>query len=138
MHRSRLCYITIDCGDLEQAIAFWSAALGAEHEPFDDMEQQIYRRLRLPGENVRVLLQAVPESKSSKTRVHVDIETDDVDAEVKRLKALGASEIRRVDELGFQFCVMLDPFDNEFCVIQPEFPALLSRFGTAHTDGEAS
>jgi predicted enzyme related to lactoylglutathione lyase len=117
---------------------FWSGALGAEREPFDDMEQQIYRRLRLPGENIRVLLQAVPESKSSKTRVHVDIETDDVDAEVRRLKLLGASETRRVDELGFQFCVMVDPFDNEFCVIQPEFPELLAKLGETHLDGEAS
>lgn len=132
MHKSRLCYITIDCNDLEQAITFWSAALHAEHEPFEDMSQRIYRRLRLPGEQVRILLQMVPEAKASKTRVHVDIETDDVDAEVQRLKALGAFEIRRVDELGFQFCVMADPFENEFCVIQPEYPDLLAELGTTH------
>jgi predicted enzyme related to lactoylglutathione lyase len=129
MHKSRLCYITIDINDFDRAVDFWSQALGAELEPFATTGNSdiVYRRLRLPDSDIRILLQLVSEKKTAKTRVHVDIETDDVEAEADRLEKLGAKRHQLMDERGFRFWVMLDPFGNEFCVLQPEYPDLLAK-----------
>jgi Glyoxalase-like domain len=59
--------------------------------------------------------------------MHLDLETDDVEAEVKRLEAPGATRWDHQQERGFDFRVMRDPRDNEFCVLQTEFPELLAR-----------
>jgi hypothetical protein len=53
--------------------------------------------------------------------------SDDVDAEVQRLEALGATRYDHQQERGFDFWVMRDPWGNEFCVLQPNFPELLAR-----------
>jgi predicted enzyme related to lactoylglutathione lyase len=127
MHRSRLCQIVIDVSDLDAGVAFWTAALGASEERISDRSMPIYRRLRLPDSELRVLLQRTADAKAGKERVHLDIETDDLDAEVRRLEALGASRWNLQQERGFTFWVLRDPWQNEFCVLQPEFPALLAR-----------
>lgn len=129
MHKSRLCYITIDINDFDRGVAFWSQALGAEPESFSNTgnSDQVYRRLKLPDSDIRILLQLVPEAKTAKTRIHLDIETDDTDAEADRLEKLGATKHRLEDERGFRFWVMLDPFGNEFCVLQAEYPELLAK-----------
>ena len=59
--------------------------------------------------------------------MHLDLETDDVEAEVKRLEALGATRWDHQQERGFDFWVLRDPWNNEFCVLQPTFPELLAR-----------
>jgi predicted enzyme related to lactoylglutathione lyase len=87
-HRSRLCHFVVDVDDLDEGLAFWSAALGAEEEPVSEGSGHIYRRLRLPESEVRLLLQKTDDPKVSKERMHLDIESDDVEAEVKRLEAL--------------------------------------------------
>jgi GNAT superfamily N-acetyltransferase len=108
MHRSRIGSIGIDCADLEAGVAFWSQALGMEPE----VEDEMYVNLKgEPGE-VRVFLQKVLEPKTAKTRVHIDIETDDVPAEKARLMALGARQR--------EGCVLEDPCGNEFCVVPIE------------------
>lgn len=127
MHRSRLCHFVIDVSDLDQGVSFWSAALGATEEPLTETSRQVYRRLRLPDSQIRVLLQKTSDVKTSKERMHLDLETDDVDAEVKRLEALGASRWDHQQDRGFDFWVMRDPWSNEFCVLQTEFPELLTR-----------
>jgi hypothetical protein len=53
--------------------------------------RQVYRKLRLPDSAIRILLQKTGDVKFSKERMHLDLETDDVEAEVKRLEALGAT-----------------------------------------------
>jgi hypothetical protein len=58
--------------------------------------------------------------------MHLDLETDDVEAEVRRLEALGATHYDHQQERGFDFWVMRDPWGNEFCVLQPNFPELLA------------
>ena len=68
-----------------------------------------------------------PDKKYGKERVHFDIETDDVEAEVQRLEALGATRWDHQQERGYDFWVLRDPWGNEFCVLQPEFPHLLDR-----------
>jgi predicted enzyme related to lactoylglutathione lyase len=127
MHRSRLCHFVIDVPDLDQGVAFWSAALNATEEPVPEQSRRIYRRLRLPDSEIRILLQKTSDEKTSKERMHLDLEADDIEAEVSRLETLGATRLDRQAERGFEFWVLRDPWGNEFCVLQPEFPELLAR-----------
>jgi len=92
-----------------------------------DISRAIYRKLRIPGCAVRLLLQRTSDEKLSKERMHLDLEADDVEAEVRRLETLGATRWDHQQERGFDFWVMRDPWGNEFCVLQPEFPDLLSQ-----------
>jgi len=126
-HRSRLCQFVIDVSDLDQGVSFWSAALDAAEESLPDISSPIYRQLRLPDSDVRILLQKTNDKKTSKERMHLDLETDDVEAEVKRLEALGATRWDHQQERGFDFWVLRDPWSNEFCVLQSTFPELLAR-----------
>jgi predicted enzyme related to lactoylglutathione lyase len=126
-HRSRVCHIVIDCNDLDRAVDFWTAALDASEEPLPKTSRDIYRRLRLPDSEIRVLLQRTSDEKVAKNRTHLDIETDDVEAEARRLEALGATRYDHQQERGHDFWVLRDPCGNEFCVLQPEFVDLLSR-----------
>jgi predicted enzyme related to lactoylglutathione lyase len=126
-HRSRLCQFVIDVDDLDRAVEFWSAALDATEEPISEQSRHVYRRLRLPDADIRVLLQQTNDEKVSKERMHIDLETDDVEAEADRLEALGATRWDHQQERGFDFWVMRDPWGNEFCVLQQEFPALLAQ-----------
>ena len=126
-HRSRLCHFVIDVPDLDQGVAFWSAALNAADEPVSERSRPIYRRLRLPDAEIRILLQKTTDPKTAKERMHLDLETDDIEAETARLEALGATRWDHQAERGFEFWVMRDPWGNEFCVLQPEVPDLLAR-----------
>jgi predicted enzyme related to lactoylglutathione lyase len=132
MHRSRLCHFVIDVSDLDRGVSFWSAALGAAEEPVSEGSRHVYRRLRLPDCDVRVLLQKTGDAKADKERMHLDLEADDVEAEVARLEALGATRWDHQRERGFDFWVMRDPWGNEFCVLQPTFPGLLATRGARY------
>lgn len=59
--------------------------------------------------------------------MHLDIETDDQEAEVRRLEALGATRYDHQQECGYDFWVLRDPWGNEFCVLEPNFPDLLDE-----------
>ncbi|MDP9354883.1 MAG: VOC family protein [Chloroflexota bacterium] len=109
MHRSRLSSAIIDCNDLQEASRFWSGALGVEVAS----EDPPYVFLRGGAGGLQVGLQLVPEPKAAKSPVHLDFETDDLDAEVARLEALGARRQRFVEHWG----IMEDPHGNEFCVV---------------------
>ena len=126
-HRSRVAHFVIDVDDLDQGVEFWSAALGATEEPVSDQSRHIYRKLRLPDADIRILLQRTDDPKVAKERMHLDLETDDVEAEVRRLEALGATRWDHQQERGWNFWVLRDPWANEFCVLQPEFPELLAK-----------
>jgi predicted enzyme related to lactoylglutathione lyase len=123
-HASRLCHFVIDVPDLDQGLSFWSAALNAAEEPVPERIRPIFRRLRLPDSEIRVLLQKTGDEKTSKERMHVDLETDNVEAEVSRLEALGATRQDRRGPNGLEFWVLRDPWGNEFCVL----PSALVRF----------
>ncbi|HSM69400.1 MAG TPA: VOC family protein [Xanthomonadales bacterium] len=114
MHRSQLAGFIIDCqtDDLDGAAEFWAAALGLEPEAFADPAESDYRGLKTrPGE-VHIEVQKV----SHPSRVHLDIETDDIAAEVSRLEALGA---KRVGEIK-RWVVMEAPTGQRFCVVVPQ------------------
>ena len=127
MHRSRLCHLVIDVSNLDEGVSFWTAALGATEEPLSGQSSPVYRRLRLPDSNIRILIQRTSDKKVSKERMHLDIETDDLEAEVRRLEALGATRWDLQQERGFTFWVLRDPWKNEFCILQTEFPELLAQ-----------
>jgi predicted enzyme related to lactoylglutathione lyase len=114
MHKSRLGCIIIDCqtDDLDAAARFWSQALGVEYEPLTDPADATYRALEMPASEPRVLVQQVEHP----SRVHLDIETDDIEAEVKRLEALGARRVAHVK----RWWVMEAPTGQRFCVVRPQ------------------
>ena len=127
MHRSRLCHFVIDVPDLDEGIIFWSKALDATEESLPDQSRHIYRRLRLPDAEIRILLQRTGDKKVSKERMHLDLETDNLEAEVQRLEELGAKRWDHQRERAFEFWVLRDPWDNEFCVLNAHFPELLAQ-----------
>jgi predicted enzyme related to lactoylglutathione lyase len=77
---------------------------------------------RRPRDNPGWLFFQVPEGKSAKNRLHVDLEADDLDAETQRLTALAASVLWEKDEWGTRWNTLTDPEDNEFCVAQKKPP----------------
>ena len=93
---------------------------------FEDIARGLLRCQRQP--QVRAYLEEFAgDGKAGKERMHLDLETDNVEAEVRRLEALGATRWDHQAERGFDFWVLHDPWGNEFCVLQPEFPELLAR-----------
>lgn len=126
MHPSRLCHFVIDVPDLDQGLSFWSAALNAADEPLPERLRPIFRRLRLPDSEIRILLQKTSDEKVSKERMHLDLETDDVEAEASRLEALGATRWDRRGPSGLEFWVLRDPWGNEFCVLPSPLVAYLA------------
>lgn len=127
MHRSRVCQFVIDVPHLDQGAVFWTAALDGIEEETSEESRHIYRRIRLPDSEIRILLQKTDDRKMSKERMHIDLETDNVEAEVKRLEALGAVRWDHQQERGYDFWVLQDPWGNEFCVLEEEFPELLAK-----------
>ena len=117
-HRIRVATVVIDAVDLQQAAAFWSAALDTTVLTGDPAQDQ-YVSLGQAAGGLRLLLQRVPECGGDKNAVHLDLETDNPQAEVARLTAIGASRER---PLGHGAWVLQDPAGNRFCVIYPETP----------------
>ncbi len=117
-HRIRVATLVIDAVDLQQAAAFWSAALDTTVLTGDPAQDQ-YVSLGQAAGGLRLLLQRVPERGGDKNAVHLDLETDNPQAEVARLTAIGASRER---PLGHGAWVLQDPAGNRFCVIYPETP----------------
>lgn len=117
MHRSKLCGFIIDCrtDDLGAAAEFWGRALGMEIRPLPAEEGEKYVRLVDRNSELHVEVQKVRHP----SRVHLDIEADDVEAEVARLEALGA---RRVDAVH-SWVVMEAPTGQRFCVVRRSSPS---------------
>jgi predicted enzyme related to lactoylglutathione lyase len=112
--------VVLDCSDLESAAEFWTAVLGYVR---DEEAQATYQSL-VPsdGVGIELLLQRVPETKAGKkNRLHLDLRTRDLDPEVARVRALGASLLTHEPcmEDGWSWYILADLDGNEFCVIQP-------------------
>ena len=122
MHRSRLSSFVIDCrtDDVEAAARFWSAALGRAVKPVTEPDD-FYRELETREEECILLVQRV----DHESRIHLDIEADDQEAEVRRLEALGARRIGWVK----RWWVMEAPTGQRFCVIRPQRGALEGKPG---------
>jgi predicted enzyme related to lactoylglutathione lyase len=125
MHHSRLCALLIDCraSDVDQAAKFWADALGRAIDPDHPGTRGNYRMLEIPPDEPIVQIQRVEHA----SRVHIDIETDDIPAEVARLEALGAKVVRLE-----RWVVMQAPTGQRFCVVRvqrPGFPKNATRWG---------
>jgi len=126
MHHSRLCALLIDCqtADIEAAARFWAQALGRELDRAHPGTRGNYVMLTTPPDEPIVQIQRV----SHESRVHLDIETDDIPAEVARLERLGARVAERLE----RWVVMQAPSGQRFCVVRvqrPGFPKNASRWG---------
>jgi predicted enzyme related to lactoylglutathione lyase len=114
MHRSQFAGIIIDCqdGSLDRAAAFWSAALGLPQRRSPEPAESRYVELATRPDEPYIEVQQVDHP----SRVHLDIETDDIAAEVKRLEALGA---RRIGDVR-SWVVMEAPTGQRFCVVRAQ------------------
>jgi hypothetical protein len=116
MHRSRLCAILIDCQDtaIEEAADFGSRALGRAVDTEHPGTQGNYRMLETPPDEPIVQIQRV----DHESRAHIDIESDDIPAEVARLEKLGARVVNRLE----RWVVMAAPTGQRFCVVRVQRP----------------
>jgi predicted enzyme related to lactoylglutathione lyase len=112
MHRSRLNGILIDCNtkDIDAAARFWAEALGRPVDPGHPGTRGNYRMLETPENEISVQVQRV----DHQSRVHIDIETDDIPAEVQRLERLGATVVKRME----RWVIMEAPSGQRFCVVR--------------------
>jgi predicted enzyme related to lactoylglutathione lyase len=115
-HRSRLAGFMIDCqgGDLATAAQFWSQAIGLDIIDPDEDGLDRYALLDKLRGDLHVEVQKV----EHESRVHLDIESDDIEAEVARLVALGATEVSRPHNA--RWVVMQAPTGHRFCVVRPK------------------
>jgi len=125
MHHSRLCALLIDCrtSELDTAARFWAEALGRPVDPDHPGTRDRYVMLETPPDEPIVQIQSV----DHESRVHIDIETDDIVAEVARLTKLGATVVDRLE----RWVVMQAPTGQRFCVVRvqrPGFPKNANRW----------
>lgn len=127
---ARLADIVIDCARPAALARFWAAALDDyDIAPYDDEELERLRSIGIhdveddpsvlveaTSDQPRLWFQRVPEAKQLKNRVHLDLRADDLDNEVTRLTALGATVLN--GQPVADLVVMRDPEGNEFCLLQ--------------------
>jgi hypothetical protein len=120
----RLGEIVIDCADHEAVVPFWLAAMG-DYERLDVNEQYVaIAPLERAVGRPAILFQKVPEPKTVKNRVHMDLRGPSMAEEVERLRGLGATFIvERSLGVAVTWTVMADPEGNEFCVSTDRRPA---------------
>jgi predicted enzyme related to lactoylglutathione lyase len=113
-HKSRLAGFCIDCrtDDLAAAAHFWSRALGYGIRRSDDPAEVGYVGLDSDRDGLGVEVQKV----DHESRVHLDIETDDIEAEARRLEALGARRVAAIRT----WLVMEAPTGQRFCLVRPQ------------------
>jgi len=113
---SRLAHITFDCAEPARLAAFWSVVLD---RPVDEGAGEFFASLddQVPDRPSWFFIR-VPEGKTGKNRVHVDLTAVDREVEVARLVGLGATACADHDEWGAVWTTMRDPEGNEFCVGQ--------------------
>jgi len=126
MHHSKISAFVLDCqvDDLATATEFWSKALGRAVASADQDGDGKYAELKTDNDEPFLLLQRVDHAP----RIHLDIETDDIDAEVARLEALGAKRIEFIK----RWWVMQAPTGHRFCVVRKqraEFGPHLNQWG---------
>lgn len=120
----RLEAITIDCADALALARFWAGIFGTGIAAADGVGENggpTYVDLRPTADTPTLRFQRVPEPKSVKNRVHLDIQVADLDEACARVEALGGRRISAqvFEEFGYRWIVMADPEGNEFCLVLP-------------------
>jgi predicted enzyme related to lactoylglutathione lyase len=113
---------TFDSVDPESLARFWSEALG-----YTSLGRagEFWPLLPESDREPMIILQQVPEEKTGKNRMHLDLHVEDLDGEVARLVTLGARRLQDEPSLGHghTWFVMADPEGNEFCVVRRPAPS---------------
>ena len=111
MHKSRFAGLIIDCktDDNDAAAEFWGQALGVPVKTQQESDSSLYRTLQVADGEPYLEVQTV----DHESRVHIDIESDDIEAEVARLEALGAKRIADIRS----WVVQEAPTGQRFCVV---------------------
>jgi predicted enzyme related to lactoylglutathione lyase len=113
MSHSRWYSVVIDCNDLEREVSFWQAVLGYKRAYEADDEIVLTNDAESePG----LVFVKVPEPKTVKNRLHIDLAPDDRDAEVERILALGATRAD-IGQHDVPWVVLRSPEGNELCVL---------------------
>ncbi|MGW7469734.1 VOC family protein [Streptomyces xantholiticus] len=112
-----LYQIAIDCSDAPALARFWAAVLDWR-VVYEDPEEIIIGAGAgaLPG----IVFLTVPEHKSVKNRLHLDLRPEDQEAEVARIIGLGARRVDVGQGEDVTWTVLADPEGNEFCVLRPK------------------
>ena len=113
--------ITMDCDDALILSSFWAGVLGESVDPDEHGSGPFFQsigRSAPTGSGVAMMFIKVPEGKTAKNRMHLDLSTADREVETERLLTLGASLVDNKDEWGVQWTTLSDPEGNEFCVAE--------------------
>jgi predicted enzyme related to lactoylglutathione lyase len=121
--RSSISAIVIDAVDVDRVAAFWAAVLSWEHGRDADGDVFVFD----PGNDdaVTLLVLSVPETKTLKNRIHIDLCPTGVDQaeELERLLGLGVVEVD-IGQGEQSWVVLADPEGNEFCLLRRRFDAV--------------
>lgn len=114
----KLAQVTFDCAEPAALAGFWARVV--EGAVADGADEHVAYVPAQPG-SPAMLFTRVPEAKSAKNRVHLDMGVPDLEAERDRILALGATHVHDKQEWGVTWTTFLDPEGNEFCVgLHPE------------------
>ncbi len=113
--------VTFDCDDALQLAEFWSAVLDRPIDRAEPAASEFFARITAGDDSAEaptLMFIKVPEAKTTKNRVHLDLASGNRAAEVERLLALGATHIHDKAEWGIEWTTLADPEGNEFCIGQ--------------------
>jgi predicted enzyme related to lactoylglutathione lyase len=129
----RVQCLCIDSGDPDALARFWAGVLGwrRTHEEADEVVLEPPEGSAEDGVAPDLLFLRVPEAKTLKNRLHLDLRPDDQDAEVARIEALGARRVSVGQGADATWVVLADPEGNEFCVLRALTPQELTPRETA-------
>ncbi|MFN8633595.1 MAG: VOC family protein [Chloroflexota bacterium] len=108
-------WLAVDCADPARLARFWAEALDYKILDGDDPDEAAI--VPKDGKGTQLLFLRVPEGKTLKNRLHLDLRPGDRDAEVARLEALGATKVD-IGQGSPSWVVMADPEGNEFCILR--------------------
>jgi predicted enzyme related to lactoylglutathione lyase len=120
----RVQCLCIDSGDPDALARFWAGVLGwrRTHEEADEVVLEPPEGSAEDGVAPDLLFLRVPEAKTVKNRLHLDLRPDDQDGEVARIEALGARRVSVGQGADATWVVLADPEGNEFCVLRALTP----------------
>jgi predicted enzyme related to lactoylglutathione lyase len=108
--------LSIDCSDALALAGFWSQVLGRPVNPGADAENAAIDATD-PASGPRLAFHRVPEPKTVKNRLHLDLFTDQIAAESERLIGLGAAPVREIERPTVRWTTFTDPEGNEFDLV---------------------
>jgi predicted enzyme related to lactoylglutathione lyase len=125
----RVQCLSIDSNDPDRLATFWTDVLGWRRTFDSDDEVVLEPPKGSPEDGVApdLLFLRVPEGKSVKNRLHLDLRPDDQDAEVRRVEGLGARRVSVGQGADVTWVVLADPEGNEFCILRALTPEELAQ-----------